>query len=178
MFNLQATARLVSSPAISILTAHSVKTCNICSVVFHNKTWHFKVASSVTRLKQSCCLKCQYLFCLDFILEKNNAALSRNVSSARCSRSSPESWSNGGTVAEGENGIASLLIMDHNQPRDYRENWVLIEPQLYVNCFFLTLLFYNQQSLLDMRSNNQKRLWNSNADPQRQAVQYVCAFPQ
>ncbi len=37
--------------------------------------------------------------------------------------------------------------------------------------------FYNQQSFLDMRSNNQKLLWNSNADAQRQAAQDVCGFP-
>lgn len=37
IFNLQATAQLVSSPAICIQTAHSVKTCNIYRVVFHNK---------------------------------------------------------------------------------------------------------------------------------------------
>lgn len=52
-----------------------------------------------------------------------------------------------GTVAEGENGISSLLIMDHNQLQDYRENCVLIESQqMYVNCFpaffFLFLFFW------------------------------------
>lgn len=51
-----------------------------------------------------------------------------------------------GTMAEGENGISSLLIMDHNQLQDYRENCVLIESQqMYVNCFsaiFFLFLFF------------------------------------
>lgn len=112
------------------------------------------------------------------VIFQSKVALCRSASSARCSRSSPESCSSGERMAEGENGISSLLIMDHNQPQDYRENRVLIEAQLYVNCFFSSPPPRSQQSFLDMRSNNQKLLWNSNADPQRQAVQYVSGFPQ
>lgn len=46
-----------------------------------------------------------------------------------------------GNHTEGENGISSLLIMDHNQTQDYRGNGVLIEPQPYGNCFFSHSLF-------------------------------------
>lgn len=47
----------------------------------------------------------------------------------------------------------------------HRGKQVLIEPQLYANWLFSYLyFFYNQQSVLDMRSNNQMLLWNSNAD--------------
>lgn len=52
------------------------------------------------------------------------APCSVNISSVRCSHyaqlSREQVWRE--TTAEGENGISSLLIMDHNQTDDYRKS--------------------------------------------------------
>lgn len=69
------------------------------------------------------------------VLGCNIRKYSRSVCSMKVSAVSLElvQWE---ATAEGENGIFSLLIMDHNQSEDYRETWVLIETQLCVKHFF------------------------------------------